>query len=352
MKHMTDAEKDHMMRFDCHICGQKFHKKYLQQEHIRGHQLTYKCDRCLKSFRYKQTLCQHQKRHGACNSDGKSEPLQCSLCPKSYYSAKTLANHMTKVHELLSTVTEAQLLNQCDFEVDEKTEITTAGAVPQMTEYIVQDIQEISATPPVIQGAVVEQILAEVGDRQDGISIIWPKSETTVELQDSHLMTETGHLVSETGHLVTEAGHMVTESGHLVIESGHLVTEASQIPDEPGCLVTETGYPVSEGGHLVNEQIIDVTEMKIEADPGLYQPSINMHGLTLMQAADGTVFETETIELQEEEFITIEESQTDNTEFVQDFGYHDGNVQFQCGHCDMLFVSMEDVNAHVVATHG
>ena len=274
----------------------------------------------------------------------------------------------------------------------------------QMTEYIVQEISADQVT----HEAEVEQILAQV-THQHGMPIMWPKSETAVELQNNHIeeqasqmvtqsgelvtginhlvtqadqfpkaslhlktessqaMTDSGHLVTDSGHLVAEIGHlsnanqtnMKTESGQLVTETGQLVTESGQLMNETGQLVTESGQLVTESGpfvtetgqleaNFVNEQFIEVPGLKIEGNHGtcIYQPGIDMRGLTLMQTEDGTVYETETVDLQEEGFVTIEETDTETRD-----GYQGSNVQFQCGHCDMLFVSMEEVNAHVIASH-
>ena len=312
LKHMSEEERSKMQKYACDLCGQKFYKRYLQQEHIKAHGALYDCQKCGKHFRYRHSLLQHQRRPGTCRLPNDTEQVKCSFCQKIFPTQRRLENHMIREHE-------PALSRSCETDTEkEPLKVLTCNVKEELhepdtrkentTTFIVQEVEEVGHSEPIIQGASVEQILSEVNEGQDDMSLVWSKASTaTVHLQSNQL--------------VAEASQLVADSSSLVAENSQLVNETL----------------VSDVSHLV----------KIEDGATVYGADLNAQTFTMIQSGEASEFHVDNIELQPgEEFVMIDATAAENPYSIQD-----DCVQYQCGHCNALFVSIKEVNAHVNLCH-
>ncbi|XP_033231818.1 zinc finger protein 69-like [Belonocnema kinseyi] len=96
-------ECDVMPQFSCKFCSQPFKRKSHMNEHIvqvhhktslKKSVLTYKCDKCLRSFSYIRGLFQHKRLiHAAIKSE-----FACDYCSYKSKQKVNLSKHITSKH--------------------------------------------------------------------------------------------------------------------------------------------------------------------------------------------------------------------------------------------------------------
>ena len=79
-------------------CGMEFNLKTTLTNHLQKHSTTrLKCDRCKRTFQYRQSQLEHIKyRHR------KNKSVQCPVCKKMYWTPTSMRSHRAKYHYLAS----------------------------------------------------------------------------------------------------------------------------------------------------------------------------------------------------------------------------------------------------------
>ena len=94
----NDIKKIHVKKGEkkvcCMFCEKKFHSKRDLVRHVRVHtgERPHTCEDCGKSFRHNSNYLYHKETHGE-----RKKEFSCHKCAKSYYSYKSLEEHL-KLH--------------------------------------------------------------------------------------------------------------------------------------------------------------------------------------------------------------------------------------------------------------
>lgn len=97
-KKQEESKKKAKKEFICEICNKICFSKFNLNYHLAHHYnlKNYKCDSCPNAYNTKSDLNQHKKTHGNKTGKEQNDPIECSICNKSFSSTWHLGEHFKK----------------------------------------------------------------------------------------------------------------------------------------------------------------------------------------------------------------------------------------------------------------
>ncbi|CAH1792910.1 unnamed protein product, partial [Owenia fusiformis] len=97
LKHHLLKHEDAAANYACEICGLTFKRKQNLNEHKRRH-ATHKCGGCDEEFQHAKYLLQHLTENASCTEKHDKTYPKCAICNRLFTTTSTLRVHLKKMH--------------------------------------------------------------------------------------------------------------------------------------------------------------------------------------------------------------------------------------------------------------